>query len=784
MAMAGDRQARERRTLVMAVLLSAVIGGLVASLAVAWVRQHREAGEADRARADAEAQGERARQAANRAVRAREQAEELAGFILDDLRDELIPIGRAGVLAAAAERTVAYFEGLPPDLVTPETEVQRASVLMTLGLARHDLGDFDGASVATGAAAGILGDLLEADPGDRRLNEEFGRALNERGIVLNAAERFAEAREANIRARAHFDRLHEEEPDDPAWDAGAAAALFGLGESERLTGNTEGAVAFYEQAIRRGARALDRQPDNLVWLQTLMTCHNNAGFCHMTDGDVDSAERAYLASLAPARELVRLEPANRNWEKELATLVNNLGTLYDEREDWERAREFLTEAQRLREGLVSWDPNNARWLADLANSWHNLSSLEYDVGDYPAGLAAAREGAELHRRLVAIEPENSAWVEELRDFLRAQRDRLVDTPHAEDALAMTEEALAFVRKVAGEGAVAPHLDRLVAGLQNDVGRIHRDAGLDPEVAVEARREAVAVRARAFDAAPDDPETRYQMAAAFLDLAVVCRNHGRDDAALTAARLAQWVFRDFVPAGYKQRASYLDEAERLHVELAVASGDIDPPPVALVPAGAVWRFFDRREPPADGWTETAFDDGEWESGPAQLGFGDGDEATLVGFGDDPDNKHLTTWFRRRFDLPEDPGFGVLRFSLLRDDGAVVYVNGREVLRDGMPPGPVSPTTTAGVTTQDHDEDIYRIHVLDAESVPLRAGANVVAVEVHQNEAVSSDLSFDLELLADFRCPDPRLALDPGSCRVHLGDAVPDALLAELGAGAVE
>ena len=82
-------------------------------------------------------------------------------------------------------------------------------------------------------------------------------------------------------------------------------------------------------------------------------------------------------------------------------------------------------------------------------------------------------------------------------------------------------------------------------------------------------------------------------------------------------------------------------------------------------------------------------------------------------------------------------------LLRDDGAVVYLNGQEVVRHNMPAGPISGQTLAA-SSAGPDENEFHEHGLGAAF--LVNGRNVVAVEVHQVNGSSSDLGFDLELSA--------------------------------------
>src|SRR5205085_2421363 len=54
------------------------------------------------------------------------------------------------------------------------------------------------------------------------------------------------------------------------------------------------------------------------------------------------------------------------------------------------------------------------------------------------------------------------------------------------------------------------------------------------------------------------------------------------------------------------------------------------PVTLFGMGAVWKYLDTGANLGTSWTAPAFNDGSWLSGPGQLGYGDGDEATVVSF----------------------------------------------------------------------------------------------------------------------------------------------------------
>ncbi|MBL9077482.1 MAG: metallophosphoesterase family protein [Planctomycetes bacterium] len=159
----------------------------------------------------------------------------------------------------------------------------------------------------------------------------------------------------------------------------------------------------------------------------------------------------------------------------------------------------------------------------------------------------------------------------------------------------------------------------------------------------------------------------------------------------------------------------------------------------VPANATWRYLDQGVGPAPGWQLPGFDDSSWPAGPAQLGYGDGDEATVIQSGP-PGAFHLISWFRHEFAVAAPTAWPSARVRLVCDDGAVVYVNGVEVGRWNLNNGPILPW--ASLAMAGADESAVRVFAFPPSL--LVAGANCVTAEVHQVSGTSSDVSFQLEL----------------------------------------
>ncbi|GGL56987.1 fibrinogen-like YCDxxxxGGGW domain-containing protein [Planomonospora parontospora] len=164
---------------------------------------------------------------------------------------------------------------------------------------------------------------------------------------------------------------------------------------------------------------------------------------------------------------------------------------------------------------------------------------------------------------------------------------------------------------------------------------------------------------------------------------------------------------------------------------------------LIATGATWRWVYDGVDQGTAWRAPGFDDSSWQSGPAQLGFGDSDEATVIPGGTAP--RPMTAYFRSTVEVADPAAYQELVIDLLRDDGAVVYVNGTEVARDNLPEGDVSYGTAALVGLQTNAEERTPVR-FTVPAAALVAGTNTIAVEMHQANAWSSDLSFALSMSA--------------------------------------
>ncbi|OHE62714.1 MAG: hypothetical protein A2Z99_20765 [Treponema sp. GWB1_62_6] len=168
---------------------------------------------------------------------------------------------------------------------------------------------------------------------------------------------------------------------------------------------------------------------------------------------------------------------------------------------------------------------------------------------------------------------------------------------------------------------------------------------------------------------------------------------------------------------------------------------------ILPRDAVWKYDDSGKDLGSGWRSADFADAAWKRGKAPLGFGDDVSetdptlpiGTVVGYGPNADNKNMTTYLRTEVAAGSLAGFDSLSVYVHADDGAVVYINGVEVIRRGIAAG-IAVSYSTGAKFKPKEETI---------TLPvsvLKEGLNLIAAEVHQDDGSSSDLWFELGIQA--------------------------------------
>ena len=161
---------------------------------------------------------------------------------------------------------------------------------------------------------------------------------------------------------------------------------------------------------------------------------------------------------------------------------------------------------------------------------------------------------------------------------------------------------------------------------------------------------------------------------------------------------------------------------------------------LIAKGSTWKYQDNGANLGTYWRDSGFAASSFKTAAGPFGMGTIDGATM----NTTIVKRICTYYIKEITLA-DPTYTTLYVNAMCDDGFVLYINEKEVIRVNMPTGTITSTTVASSTISGSDEGDY-----DLYTVPdtfLKTGVNTIAVELHNRSSSSSDLAFDLELSAE-------------------------------------
>ena len=150
----------------------------------------------------------------------------------------------------------------------------------------------------------------------------------------------------------------------------------------------------------------------------------------------------------------------------------------------------------------------------------------------------------------------------------------------------------------------------------------------------------------------------------------------------------------------------------------------------------WKYLVPTSEPSSSWISFSYSEAGWQTGPSGIGFGDGDDNTVI-----PSGK-ISVFMRKKFTIAQLDELKSLWFHMDYDDGFVAYINGTEICRAGM--GSTGSTVAYNQMASSHEANIYQGDAPDAFNISdfihlLNDNENVLAIQVHNTGSNSSDLT---------------------------------------------
>lgn len=186
-----------------------------------------------------------------------------------------------------------------------------------------------------------------------------------------------------------------------------------------------------------------------------------------------------------------------------------------------------------------------------------------------------------------------------------------------------------------------------------------------------------------------------------------------------------------PTGYKfERWNIIKEGENV-----------------IVPYGTTWNYYDTGSLDGKNWTQSSYTITNWKNGKAPLGYGKNDITTTLDYGTNTQNKRPTAYMRQTFNLNKLDANDRFKLYLTIDDGAIIYLNGKEVARYLMPSGNVTYNTFATTYASGNPDHV----TFNLPTSAFKQGSNLLAVEIHQNAGNSTDLYLDAQIVQTTSTP---------------------------------
>ncbi len=162
---------------------------------------------------------------------------------------------------------------------------------------------------------------------------------------------------------------------------------------------------------------------------------------------------------------------------------------------------------------------------------------------------------------------------------------------------------------------------------------------------------------------------------------------------------------------------------------------------LIKSSDQWHYYNMQASPETNWKLPNGKNTNWKVGKTPIGYGDSSINTLI---KTPNKKNITTYFSKSFSSPNPTKFMLYEIKVKKDDGIVLYLNGKEIFRNNMPTGTINHSTKASAVII--SEAIKNTpHSLFITPENFVSGVNYLSASIHQGVQDSEDLLFDLELI---------------------------------------
>lgn len=402
------------------------IGGVAAALALVSIAVGYSAMQAVQARDEAE--------------RRRGQAERLIGFMLDDFRKKLEPLGKLELLDAVGTEALNYFEQAGDETLSDEERHRRAQALYQIGEVRVQQGELEGAARALDQALVQYNALLASESQNREWLFGLGQTEFWRGMV---EWRRGSPRTTLTHWQRYFgvaERLSILDPLEPRWRAEVAYGWSNIGSVQQALGQNGRALEAFQSLLGIFNDLVATYPDNIDYLAQTAIARNKISGVLRALGRPQDAIAEINNELAVRNEIMRRQPEHLPRRYEFAVALSFRARLRAWVADFDGAIPDYSVAIAALEELSIADPQNRVWARALAATKNQLAVVRLNNGDVKDLLSTINSVEDGIAEQVRNQPDYLPWRIQLAALRNTRARIMLEQSEQADALAVLTKA--------------------------------------------------------------------------------------------------------------------------------------------------------------------------------------------------------------------------------------------------------------------------------------------------------------------------------------------------------
>jgi tetratricopeptide (TPR) repeat protein len=292
----------------------------------------------------------------------RQQAEDLLGFMVGDLRSNLAPIGRLDLLEDVGQQALSYFATVDLGTLTDSELLKQSQVLTQLGEIRIEQLQYDEALAAFNEAYERSAALQQHNPLDGETLFNRSQAEFWVGFVHWRSGSLADAREWLAKYRDSALELNALDSSRDDWLQEVAYGHHNLAVLDQDSGDLESATIGFQREIEIWDAVLGRSDDALGIKRERADAFSYLGNVALKQGKMDVALEHYAQTADVYRSLVANDIDDARWLDDLAFTIQLMGETSALTGDLDIAQSHVQEAAKIFESLVARDSTNLNWL--------------------------------------------------------------------------------------------------------------------------------------------------------------------------------------------------------------------------------------------------------------------------------------------------------------------------------------------------------------------------------------------------------------------------------------